>query len=90
MGLVGYVYKERLGQWIGRRVGCFQSRVVGIGPQFGYVFPVGGLQGYIDLKVYGEFDALGSALRLERVADPGHLVRAAPVPGASPKPILTK
>jgi hypothetical protein len=27
-------------------VGCFQSRVVGLGPQVGYLFPIGELQGY--------------------------------------------
>jgi hypothetical protein len=36
-------------------VGCFQSRVVGLGPQVGYLFPIGDLQGYLNLKAYGEF-----------------------------------
>jgi hypothetical protein len=57
VGLVGYAYKE-LGcdSGSGDNVGCFQSQVFGIGPQFGYVFPLSqGLQGYINLKGYGEF-----------------------------------
>ena len=57
VGVVGYVYQE-LGcdSGSGDRVGCFQSRVVGLGPQFGYIFPVGDkLQGYLNLKAYGEF-----------------------------------
>ena len=30
---------------------------LGIGPQFGYIFPISPtLQGYINLKAYGEFD----------------------------------
>lgn len=31
--------------------------VVGIGPQFGYIFPAGSLQGYLNLKAYWEFAA---------------------------------
>jgi hypothetical protein len=58
VGLVGYVYQE-IGcdsGW-GDRVGCFRSRVISIGPQAGYIFPMGnGLQGYLNLKAYGEFD----------------------------------
>ena len=55
VGLVGYVYKE-LGcdSGPGDRVGCFQSQVVGVGPQIGFLFPVGDMQGYINLKAYGE------------------------------------
>ncbi len=37
--------------------GGFKSRVLGIGPQVGYLFPVGDAQGYVNLKGYGEFDA---------------------------------
>src|SRR5262245_42582236 len=57
VGLVGYLYQE-LGcdSGSGDRVGCFRSRVVGVGPQLGYIFPVGDkLQGYLNLKAYGEF-----------------------------------
>jgi hypothetical protein len=56
VGLVGYVYQE-LGcdSGSGDRVGCFRSRVVGVGPQVGYIFPVGDMQGYLNLKAYGEF-----------------------------------
>ena len=58
VGLVGYVYKE-LGcdSGPGDRVGCFQSQVFGIGPQIGFLFPVGDMQGYLNLKAYGEFAA---------------------------------
>ena len=41
VGLVGYVYKEiGCDSGSGDRVGCFQSQVFGVGPQFGYVFPL--------------------------------------------------
>jgi hypothetical protein len=58
VGLVGYLYQEiGCDSGTGDRIGCFQSRVVGVGPQFGYLFPVGDkLQGYLNLKAYGEFD----------------------------------
>jgi hypothetical protein len=57
VGLVGYLYQEiGCDSGSGDRVGCFQSRVVGVGPQFGYIFPIGDrMQGYINLKAYGEF-----------------------------------
>jgi hypothetical protein len=57
IGLVGYVYDQ-----ISPDSGCapilcpMESRVLGIGPQIGYIFPVGGMQGYLNLKGYKEFD----------------------------------
>jgi hypothetical protein len=59
VGLVGYAYKEiGCDSGSGDHIGCFQSQVVGIGPQFGYVFPLSEtLQGYINLKGYAEFGA---------------------------------
>jgi hypothetical protein len=35
----------------------FRSRVAAVGPQVGFLFPVGDMQGYINLKGYKEFDA---------------------------------
>src|SRR5262245_28959358 len=56
VGLVGYLYKEiGCDSGSGDRVGCFQSQVVGVGPQVGFIFPVGGMQGYLNFKGYGEF-----------------------------------
>jgi hypothetical protein len=58
VGLVGYAYKEiGCDSGSGDRVGCFQSQVVGIGPQIGFLFPVGDMQGYLNFKAYGEFAA---------------------------------
>jgi hypothetical protein len=58
VGLVGYAYQQVTDDF-GQHpaLGGFRSRVVGIGPQIGYLFPVGDLQGYLNLKGYGEFDA---------------------------------
>jgi len=58
VGLVGYAYQQ-----ISNDTGPnpiqngFKSRVLGVGPQIGYLFPVGNMQGYLNLKGYGEFDA---------------------------------
>jgi hypothetical protein len=56
VGLVGYVYKEiGCDSGSGNRVGCFQSQVFGVGPQIGFIFPVGHMMGYLNLKGYKEF-----------------------------------
>jgi hypothetical protein len=52
---VGYFYQPLSGD-SGGRLGDFKSRVFGIGPQIGYIFPVGNMQGYLNLKGYKEFD----------------------------------
>jgi hypothetical protein len=58
IGVVGYVYKEiGCDSGSGDRVGCFQSQVVGIGPQAGFIFPLGDMQGYLNIKAYREFSA---------------------------------
>jgi hypothetical protein len=58
VGAVGYVYDQVTGDsGSGDRVGPFESRVIGVGPQLGYIFPVAGMQGYLNLKGYREFDA---------------------------------
>jgi hypothetical protein len=58
VGLVGYAYQQVTDDF-GQHpaLGGFRSRVIGIGPQIGYLFPVGDMQGYLNLKGYGEFDA---------------------------------
>lgn len=59
IGLVGYLYDQiSCDSGSGDRVGCFESRVAGIGPQIGYIVPMGDdLQGYLSLKGYKEFAA---------------------------------
>ena len=58
VGAVGYVYQEiGCDSGSGDRVGCFRSQVLGIGPQLGFIFPVGGMQGYLNFKAYEEFDS---------------------------------
>jgi hypothetical protein len=58
VGLVGYYYQQLTGDsGSGDTLGPFKSRVVGFGPQVGFIFPVGDLQGYLNLKIYKEFAA---------------------------------
>jgi hypothetical protein len=62
VGLVGYAYQQLTddsGQPL--VLGGFRSRVLGVGPQIGYIFPVGGMQGFLGAKAYGEFDAANRA-----------------------------
>ena len=58
VGLVGYAYQQLTADsGSGATFGDFKSRVFGIGPQVGFVFPVGDMQGYLNLKGYKEFAA---------------------------------
>jgi hypothetical protein len=61
LGAVGYVYQQVTADSGGSpRLGPFESRVIGVGPQVGVIFPmqtpVGPMQGYLNLKGYAEFD----------------------------------
>jgi hypothetical protein len=56
VGAVGYFYQQLTpdkGQLA--ILGAFESRVIGVGPQIGYLFPVGDLQGFAGAKAYFEF-----------------------------------
>jgi hypothetical protein len=58
VGLVGYAYDQvSADSGSGDLVGSFESRVFSVGPQLGYIFPIGGKQGFLGLKSYFEFDA---------------------------------
>jgi hypothetical protein len=57
IGAVGYAYQQVTPDTgSGDRVGPFMSRVFGAGPQIGYLFPLGNMQGYLNAKAYFEFD----------------------------------
>jgi hypothetical protein len=90
IGAVGYVYKEiGCDSGSGDRVGCFQSQVFGAGPQVGYIFPLGEMQGYLNVKGYKEFAA-------ENRPDGWNvwvtlaISTAAPEPAAAPRPLVSK
>jgi hypothetical protein len=58
VGLAGYAYQQ-IADDSGQNpaLGGFRSRVLGVGPQIGYIFPVADMQGFLGLRAYGEFDA---------------------------------
>jgi hypothetical protein len=57
-GATGYFY-DQLSADSGSLaiLGPFKSRVIGVGPQLGYLLPVGDMQGFLGLKGYYEFDS---------------------------------
>jgi hypothetical protein len=58
VGIAGYAFQQVTddsGQ--SPQLGGFRSRVLGVGPQIGYIFPLGDMQGFLGLRGYGEFDA---------------------------------
>lgn len=58
VGAVGYFYHQlSADSGAAPFLAANISRVAGIGPQIGYIFPVGDNQGYVNLKSYYEFDA---------------------------------
>jgi hypothetical protein len=57
VGAAGYIYKQiGCDRGSGDEVGCFKSQVLGVGPQLGFIFPVGQLEGTLSVKYYREFD----------------------------------
>jgi hypothetical protein len=90
IGLVGYAYQQiSCDSGGGDRLGCFESRVLGIGPQVGYVMPWGtDHQVYFNLKAYKEFDAAARADGWNAWFTVAITPAAAPPPAA--KPLLTK
>jgi hypothetical protein len=57
VGAVGYFYDELTpDRGSAPILGPIESRVIGVGPQLGLIFPVGSVQTYLGLKAYGEFD----------------------------------
>ncbi|HET7493594.1 MAG TPA: transporter [Bradyrhizobium sp.] len=91
VGLVGYVYKEiGCDSGSGDRVGCFQSQVVGVGPQVGFIFPLADkLQGYLNFKAYGEFAGENRPTGWNAWVT-FNISNAAPTPPTSTRPMYTK
>jgi hypothetical protein len=58
VGVVGYTYQQVTDDHGAPAIlGGFRSRVSAVGPQMGFLFPAGHMQGYLNLKGYWEFDA---------------------------------
>lgn len=58
LGVVGY-YLQQVTDDFGAppALGGFRTRIAGFGPQIGFLFPIGDMQGYINVKAYKEFAA---------------------------------
>ena len=62
IGAVGYFYQQLTADSGALPIlGDMKSRVTAVGPQIGYLFPVGDMHGYLNLKAYYEFDAKNRA-----------------------------
>ena len=58
VGFVGYAYQQVTNDFGQPAVlGGFRSRVLGLGPQLGYIFKIGDNSAFLGVKGYGEFDA---------------------------------
>jgi hypothetical protein len=57
VGAVGYFY-EQLNADRGSAgfLDPIESNVIGVGPQVGFILPLGAVQAYLNLKAYKEFD----------------------------------
>ena len=56
-GAVGYIYNQLTADsGSAPIISPVESRVVGIGPQIGFIIPVGSVQTYLNFKAYEEFD----------------------------------
>src|SRR5271170_2157303 len=57
VGAVGYFYDQLTADSGSAPIlGPIESRVIGVGPQIGFIFPMGPTQMFLGLKAYGEFD----------------------------------
>jgi hypothetical protein len=57
VGAVGYFYEQLTpDSGPGDHLGAFESGVIGVGPQVGFIIPAGSLQAYVNVKAYYEFD----------------------------------
>jgi hypothetical protein len=88
VGVVGYAYQQiSCDGGSGDRLGCFESRVFGAGPQIGYFIPLGNYQGYVNLKAYKEFAAENRASGWNTWVT----FAISPAPAAEPtKPVVAK
>jgi hypothetical protein len=89
IGMAGYYFQQLTGDsGPGATLGDFKGRVLGFGPQVGFLFPVGKEhQGYLNLKAYRDFAAEN---RPEGYTAWVTLAISPAAPEASPKPALIR
>jgi hypothetical protein len=87
IGAVGYFFQQVTpDQGAAPILGNFESRVAAIGPQIGYIIPLGKLQGYVNLKGYWEF----AAQNRPEGWNAWLTFSLSSAPSASPPPMVTK
>jgi hypothetical protein len=91
VGAVGYFY-DQLSADSGSApvLGPIESRVIGVGPQVGFIFPAGSSQMFLGLKGYGEFDGHDRPSGWNAWVTLSFSPAAAPAPTTQSPPIITK
>lgn len=90
VGLAGYYFQQLTADsGAGATLGPFKGMAVGIGPQIGFLFPVGDMQGYLNVKGYADLETenrpKGWSTWVSFVLSP-----KAPEPPPTTKPIVRK
>jgi hypothetical protein len=90
VGVAGYYFQQLTpDSGPGAKLGSFEGMAVGIGPQIGFLFPVGDMQGYLNLKAYADLETenrpKGWSTWVSFVISP-----KAPAPPPSAKPAYRK
>lgn len=90
VGLAGYYFQQLTADsGVGATLGPFKGMAVGVGPQVGFLFPVGDMQGYLNIKAYGDLETenrpKGWSTWVSFVLSP-----KAPEPSPTAKPIVRK
>ncbi|MBR0798536.1 transporter [Bradyrhizobium jicamae] len=57
VGVAGYYFQQLTDDTgLGAKLGGFRGMAVGVGPQIGFLFPVGDYQGYLNIKGYADLE----------------------------------
>jgi hypothetical protein len=91
VGAVGYFYDQLTADSGSNPIlGPFESRVIGVGPQVGFIFPAGSSQMFLGLKGYAEFDGHDRPSGWNAWVTLSFSPAAAPPPAAQSPPIIRK
>ena len=91
VGAVGYFYDQLTADRGSAPIlGPIESRVIGVGPQLGFIFPAGSSQMYLGLKAYGEFDGHDRPTGWNAWVTLSFSPTAAAQPDTSSPPLITK
>ena len=87
IGAVGYFYQQLTDDTGSLPIlGPIKSRVMGVGPQMGFIILAGSVQTYLNFKAYSEFDAQNRPSGWNAWVT----LSLSPMPQAAGKPIVSK